>query len=275
MQEQQGDTLKLLDSRNRKWVVRKTDATCVIKKQACANQRMDQDSLVVGLDMEVVGSPGGKDEVIAEVITFTVQAYIIAKAIEARFTPLEERTSNVESKMTTTEENTQRLSGQLEELAAVSNAARGGGKVAQATADAAVAGVNATNDRIAATDDYIVERTITIQFPVKSAVIPEQAKAQLQVLGPVFSQMRGYFVEVAGFGDQTGTNEENTAISQARADAVARYLATSGLVPVRRLLLPLGYGTGKSAQLIGRVEIRVLINKGLTAPAPTMTPPQP
>jgi hypothetical protein len=42
----------------------------------------------------------------------------------------------------------------LDELAAVSNAARGGAKAAQATADAAVAGVNATNERISALDDY-------------------------------------------------------------------------------------------------------------------------
>ena len=58
-----------------------------------------------------------------------------------------ERT-DTENKLSQVEANAQRLSGQLEELAAVSNAARGGAKAAQATADAAVAGVNATNERI-------------------------------------------------------------------------------------------------------------------------------
>jgi hypothetical protein len=43
------------------------------------------------------------------------------------------------------------LSGQIDELVAVSNAARGARR--QETADAAVAGVNATSDRISALDD--------------------------------------------------------------------------------------------------------------------------
>jgi len=49
------------------------------------------------------------------------------------------------------EENAQRLSGQMDELAAVANTARGGAKAAQETADAAISGVNVTNERISGT----------------------------------------------------------------------------------------------------------------------------
>ena len=50
--------------------------------------------------------------------------------------------------MTQAEQNSQRLSGRIEEeLSAVANAG-GGAKAAQETADRAVAGVSTTNERI-------------------------------------------------------------------------------------------------------------------------------
>ena len=270
---QESDRFTVIDSRNHETVVLKTDATRFIVKQMRGGKKTGGSNLFGGMHVEVIGVPGANDEVKAEVITFTDFDYRVAQAVESRIRPIEERTSNVESKVSAVEGNNQRLSGQLEELAAVSNAARGGTKAAQATADAAVAGVNATNERITAIDDFVVAKSITIGFTAKSTEITEQAKAQLQQFGAELSQMKGYVVEVAGFGDKTGTKEENIVVSQERADAVARYLVTNGLVPVRRLLLPVGYGTRESAEASGgRVEIRILMNKGLTSPAPTMNP---
>jgi outer membrane protein OmpA-like peptidoglycan-associated protein len=270
----QSDRLIVLDSRNQQRVVRKTGTTRYIKTQRRSGQVANQNNVVGGLYVYVIGILGDNDEVIAEQITFSDRDLRVAMTIEARVAALEERTIDVEKKVSEVEGSSQRIAGQLDELAAVSNAARGGGKAAQATADAAVSGVNATNDRMTAVDDYTVDRVITISFPVNSALITDQAKGQLQALGSELSQLKGYLVEVAGFGDKTGTSEKNIAISQERADAVAQYLARNGLVPVRRLLWPVGYGTRDSSQAagIGRVEIRILLNKGLTAPAPTMSP---
>jgi outer membrane protein OmpA-like peptidoglycan-associated protein len=270
----QPDRLIVLDFGNQQRIVRKTSTTRYIRTQRRGGKVANQNNVMDGLYVSVIGIPGDNDEVIAEVVTFSDRDLRVAMTIEARVAALEERTSDVENKVSQVEGSSQRVAGQLEELAAVSNAARGGGKAAQATADAAVAGVNATNDRMTAVDDYTVVRVITISFPVNSAVITDQAKGQLQALGSELSQLKGYLVEVAGFGDKTGTSEKNIDIGQERADAVAQYLARNGLVPVRRLLLPIGYGTRDNSQAagIGRVEIRILLNKGLTAPAPTMNP---
>lgn len=268
----QPDRLIVLDSKNQQRVVLKTSTTKFIKQQRRGGQATNPDNVVGGLYVYVVGIAGDNDEVIAEVVTFSQRDLQVAMTIEARVAALEERTSSVETKVSEVEGNSQRISGQLDELAAVSNAARGGGKAAQATADAAVVGVNATNDRMTAVDDYMADKVITISFPVNSAVITDQAKAQLQTLASELSQLKGYLVEVAGYGDKTGTSERNIALSQERADAIAQYLARNGLVPVRRLLWPVGYGTRDTSQATGRVEIRILLNKGLTAPAPTMSP---
>src|SRR6185295_9266316 len=96
----------------------------------------------------------------------------VAQSIETRVAPAEER-------LTASEENAKRVSGQIDELMAISNAARGGAKAAQETADAAVAGVNATNARISAMDDYVVQSTATVNFKVGSAVLSPEAKASL------------------------------------------------------------------------------------------------
>ncbi|MBN8161804.1 hypothetical protein J0J28_23920, partial [Vibrio vulnificus] len=76
----------------------------------------------------------------------------VAQSIDSRVTPAEQR-------LTAQEQNAQRIAGQIDELMAISNAARGGAKAAQEPADAAVAGVNATNQRITALDDYVVQTT--------------------------------------------------------------------------------------------------------------------
>ena len=56
-----------------------------------------------------------------------------AQSIDARVSPAEDRISAAE-------QNAQRMSGQIDELMAISNAAKGGAKAAQDTADAAVEG---------------------------------------------------------------------------------------------------------------------------------------
>ena len=62
-----------------------------------------------------------------------------ARAVESRANPLEERATVAEGRLSEVEQNAQKLSGQLDELAAVSNAARGGAKAAQESADQAIA----------------------------------------------------------------------------------------------------------------------------------------
>ena len=70
----------------------------------------------------------------------------------------------------------------MDELAAVANTAKGGARAAQETADSAVAGVNATNDRISALDDYVPQAVLAVNFKVGSAVLSADSKAKLDQL---------------------------------------------------------------------------------------------
>ena len=182
--------------------------------------------------------------------------------------------------MSEVEQNAQRLSGQLDELAAVANTAKGGAKAAQDTADMAVAGVNATNERISALDDYTPQSVLAVNFRSGSAVLSPDSKTKLDDIATKALNAKGYVLEVSGFADTSGSVERNRALSQRRADAVIRYLVENHRIPLRRIVTPYGFGetnpvaenntrTGRAQNR--RVEVKLLVNKGLLQGAPTMT----
>ncbi len=175
-----------------------------------------------------------------------------AQSVESRAAPLEERATNTEAKLTQVEDNARRLSGQLEELAAVANTAKGGAKAAQETADAAVAGVNETNERISALDDYVPQTTTAVNFKVNSAVLSDDAKAKLDELATRALNTKGYVIEVAGYTDSTGGDQKNRILSARRADSVIRYMVENHQIPLRRIITPYGYG--KTNPVAGLVD---------------------
>src|SRR5690606_10171028 len=131
-------------------------------------------------------------------------------------------------------QNAERISGQIDELMAISNAARGGAKAAQETADAAIAGVNATNQRISALDDYVVQSTATVNFRVGSSRLSPEAKQQLDDVATAAMTMRGYVIEVTGFASADGSERANKLLSERRAKAVIDYLIQTHNIPLRR-----------------------------------------
>jgi len=277
------DTFTVRDMNGVDTVVRLTDRTSVKTHGGFmrSGNNYAQTSILRGLNVEVEGRGNSTGELDAEKIRFNESDMRVARAVESRAAPLEERASDTENKLTQVEANAQRLSGQLEELAAVSNAARGGAKAAQATADAAVAGVNATNERISALDDYTPQTSTAVNFKSGSAVLSPESKTALDDIASKSLNAKGYVLEVSGYADSRGSVNLNRALSQRRADAVIRYLVESHNIPLRRIVTPYGYGemnpvaendTREGREKNRRVEIKLLVNKGLTAPTPTMNP---
>lgn len=277
------DTFTVRDLSGVDTVVRLSDRTSVKSNGGflSGGTTYGQSLILRGLNLEVEGRGGSNGELNAEKVRFNESDLRTARSVEARATPLEERASATEGRLTEVEQNAQKLSGQLDELAAVSNAARGGAKAAQATADAAVAGVNATNDRISALDDYVPQESIAVNFRTGSSILNPEAKTKLDDVAKKALAAKGYVIEVTGYADSTGSTERNRALSSRRADAVIRYLVETHQIPLRRIVQPYGYGesnpvadnTSKTGRAENRrVEVKVLVNKGLTQPAPTMNP---
>jgi outer membrane protein OmpA-like peptidoglycan-associated protein len=235
-----------------------------------------------GLNIEVEGRGDSTGQLVAEKVRFNESDYRVAQTVESRVNPVENRVGEAEQRVSQVEQNAQRMSGQIDELAAVSNAARGGARAAQQTADAAVAGVNATNERISALDDYVPQESRAILFRVGSAVLSQEAKTQLDELASKAETAKGYLVEISGYTDTSGSVNTNRRLSQQRADAVVRYLVENHNIPLRRIITPFGYGEAKAVSdnrtrqgraENRRVEVKILVNRGLTQPSPTINTP--
>src|SRR5207302_9989045 len=138
------------------------------------------------------GRGGSSGELVADRVRFSETDLRTARTVETRANPLEERASAAEGRLSEVEQNAQKLSGQLDELAAVSNAARGGAKAAQDTADSAIAGVNATNDRISALDDYVPQETASVNFRPGSSVLSADSKSKLDAIATKALNAKGY-----------------------------------------------------------------------------------
>ena len=277
------DTFVVRDMNGVDTTVRLNDRTSVKTKGGFlrGGTNYAQTSILRGLNVEIEGRGNGSGELDAEKIRFNESDMRVARAVESRAAPLEERATDTENKLTQVEANAQRLSGQLEELQAVSNAARGGAKAAQATADAAIAGVNATNERISSLDDYAPQETAAVNFRSGSAVLLPESKTTLDDIASKALNAKGYVLEVSGFADSRGSINLNRQLSQRRADAVIRYLVENHSIPLRRIITPYGFGelnpvaeneTRDGRAQNRRVEIKLLVNKGLTSPAPAMNP---
>ena len=278
------DTFTVRDLTGNDTIVRLTDRTSVKSSGGFLRSGTNYGStnILRGLNLEVEGRGGSSGELVADRVRFSETDLRTARTVETRANPLEERASAAEGRLSEVEQNAQKLSGQLDELAAVSNAARGGAKAAQDTADSAVAGVNATNERISALDDYTPQETAAVNFRTGSAVLLPDAKTKLDEIATKALNAKAYVVEVTGHADATGNANFNRQLSQRRADAVIRYLVEQHKIPLRRIITPYGFGatepiadnkTREGRSQNRRVEVKILVNKGLTQPAPTMSRP--
>jgi outer membrane protein OmpA-like peptidoglycan-associated protein len=221
--------------------------------------------IVRGLNLQVEGRGDGAGALSASKVRFDKDDLATAASIESRVAPAEER-------LTQAEENAQRISGQIDELQAISNAARGGAKAAQEAADAAISGVNATNQRIASLDDYVVQSSATINFKVNSAVLSPEGKQNLDQVAQAAMTLKGYTIEVQGFASSDGDTQKNKVLSQKRAQAVIDYLVETHNIPLRRIGTSFGYGelqaVADNATLEGRqqnrrVEVKLMVSRGI------------
>jgi OOP family OmpA-OmpF porin len=144
---------------------------------------------------------------------------------------------------------------------------------AQTTATQANQGVAQANTRITTVenrisnlDKYTAGPTQMVTFKVNSSTLDDAAKATLDgVAGQVSSLASGFMVEIQGFASSEGEANHNITLSEARAEAVQRYLVSKN-VPLFRISI-VGLGTEKPVgdnktkagrEQNRRVEVRVL-----------------
>lgn len=285
-----GSSLQVRDNRGGDHVVTLSGDTEIKEKKSNpfrGARTYTQQHLLQGMMVQVSGTGGDSGNIVANKVRFTNADLRVAEAIDQRVSPVEQNLNQTTTRLGQAEQNAQRMSGQLEELSAVANAARGGAKAAQASADQANesagranAGVEAANTRISSIDDYQVKGTATVNFKVGSSVLSKEAQAELDKIAQGARDEKACVIEVSGYASSEGPKGLNQRLSQSRADQVIRYLAENYDIPLRRFVTPMGLGithpvadnkTRTGRQVNRRVEVRVLVSRGLTQAAATTT----
>jgi outer membrane protein OmpA-like peptidoglycan-associated protein len=262
--QREAETFTVNQSTGEATVVLLTDATSVrSKKKGLGIFRRGEEyavtSLLRGLLVEVEGVGNNKGQLVAEKVRFNESDLKTALTVDSRVAPVEEANKKV--------------SGQVDEVGAVAKDAKS--EAAKANEGVAVANkrIDDTNKRISGLDNFDEKRQATVYFAVNSYVISPEARKELDALAQEALNSTGYIIEITGFADPTGNAEKNLALSQRRADTVAKYLAVNGNIPMRRIVTPIGYGSTRSEpdhntpearKLERRVEVKLMISRALS-----------
>ncbi len=265
----------LRDERGSEMSIAVTEET-VIKEQKKnflrkANSYTPQ-HLLLGLKLQVKGHGTASGELMAQEIKFTQDDLKIAQIISSRVSPVEMRVEEAHNRQDLLEHRTEVLSGEISELNAAFGVARGEARQAQRTADRAISRAEGTDKRISALDDYKEARMLVISFAFNSSSLSGDARTQLDGLAGQTKDVKGYLIEVKGFASSDGDDNYNALLSQRRAESVVRYLIENHQISLRRIITPYGYGelapvaensSPQGRQQNRRVEVRILVNKGL------------
>ena len=243
-----GETFVLRDMSRADTVVILTDAPKIRTERKGlfrGNKPFDMTSLIRGLILEAKGRGDSQGRLMAEDITFSEADLKAAITAYAQTAPVSKQAA----------ENSKQLADTNKQLADTSKE------------------VVETNKRISSLDQYELVKTVTLLFAVNSAKLGAEQKAQLDDLASRAPGAKNYKLEVRGFADPTGDFDKNLELSQNRANAVVQYLVVKHNIPVRRIEVTIGYGeakpvgkgkTAEARQQSRRVEISVLVNKGLS-----------
>lgn len=278
-----GQTLKVRSDDDSIGTVDLNESTKIQLKHGFLIKRkseMKTDSLVSGLRVQVEGSGNDKGELVADKVTFDPNSMKASRQIDTRVSPLEARTGGVEGRTGTLEGRAGKMEGRQDELDGQQKQTQQHLGEVRTSADEANRGVGNVNQRVSDLDKYQEKYKETVYFKINSSVLADTEKQKLDQVIQQTKNEKGFIVEVAGFADTTGKATLNQTLSEQRAGSVVRYLEQQGDIPIHRILTPTGMGTSHEAadntttegrKLNRRVEVKVLVNQGMTSGSPTGT----
>jgi outer membrane protein OmpA-like peptidoglycan-associated protein len=241
---------------------------------------MDVTALLPGLNIEVEGVGNSVGQLEAHKISFTPDDFAIEVAEEQQVLANKASTQRAQA-------SAGQAAKQATQAQTSADQAQNSADTAQISADqgnivaqtavglglADAAAVAEVNQRITDLDDYKNEFEVDVFFPEGSTVLGETAKKDLANLADIAKSLNGYLIEISGYAaHQKFSTAEDQKFSEERAAAVARYFLEVKDIPMRRILVPVGYGathpvaSNQNAQgrdLNRHVDVKVLVNNGL------------
>jgi outer membrane protein OmpA-like peptidoglycan-associated protein len=241
---------------------------------------MDATAMLPGLTVDVDGVQNAQGQVVAKKIAFDPDEFAVEVAEEQQIQSNQAATAHAQSTANKGVSAANAAQDSANQAQTSANNAQASANAAGNTAGAAGAGalmdaaaIQMVNERVSDLGDYKSVAQAVIYFPQDGSTLDDSAKADLATLAQYTSGgLQGYMIEIAGYASNTGSKQTNRKLSEARAQNVAQYLRDRQNVPMRRILIPAGYGathpdaTNADSQgraLNRRVDVTVLINKGL------------
>jgi outer membrane protein OmpA-like peptidoglycan-associated protein len=272
-----GDLLRVRDKKSHEVItVSIGDATQIERKNHklpfYRHTDMDVTALLPGLTIEAEGVANSNGQLEASKISFTPDDFAIEVAQEQQLLANKAAAQNARS----TANEAATAAG-----AAQSSADQALNSADQATLQAEAAGVvglvdaaaiAAVDQRVSELDDYKIESENDVFFDRDSAILKEDAKPALADLAKLAKSFHGYLIEVSGYASNTLGSKTDQKLSEERAAAVARYFYEVQNIPMRRILIPVGYGSthplasnahAEGRELNRRVDVKVLVNKSV------------
>jgi OOP family OmpA-OmpF porin len=237
-------------------------------------KQMSATVLVPGLKISVDGVGDAQSHVVAKSINFSSEDLETAEAIQAGLTPTKQAVAtnqqNIAANKQATQTNAQGIAGNQVQTAANKQQIANN----QEQIDANQQEIQATTKRFSELSEYDTKGDAVVNFAVGSSVISASDKAALKQLAQSATGLTGYIIQVKGFADTSGNAAMNQQLSMDRAQEVIAFLLQDCNVPVRHILAPGAMGTadptapnetasGRAENR--RVEVKVLVNKGLSS----------
>jgi outer membrane protein OmpA-like peptidoglycan-associated protein len=229
-------------------------------------QQLSSVVLIPGLKVKIDGTYDYAGRITAKTITVDGDDLETAEMIQAGLAPTAQQ---VAANMQAIEAHNAQLAAHGESIATnQQNIAANQQQIQQNMKD-----IDEHTRRFSALADYDVKAEATVKFAVGSSTISAADQEQLKSLAQTATALTGYIVEVTGYADSTGSAAINTKLSEDRAKAVATFLMQQGRVPVRHIVAPGAMGeyaptasneTSEGRADNRRVEVKVLVNKGIT-----------
>lgn len=272
-----GDVVNVKDRKSGSLVaVLLTDDTKIERKHGKVeffrHSDMDVTAMVPGLTIDAEGVGNSKGQLAASKITFTPDEFAVEVAEEQQIMANKSAASQAQSTANQGLKEAKLAQSSADKAQASANKA---GNEAQAAGTVAVMDADAiqmVNQRVSDLGDYKLVGEAGIYFPADVSKLDDAAKADLDTLAAYTKGLEGYLIEIAGYASTTGTKQLNQKLSEERAAAVAQYLREKQNVPMRRIVVPAGYGATHPAAtnsdpqgraLNRRVDVKVIVNKGL------------
>jgi outer membrane protein OmpA-like peptidoglycan-associated protein len=234
---------------------------------------MDVTALLPGLNIEAEGVGNSDGQLDAGKISFTPDDFAIEVAEEQQVLANKASTRNAQAAADRAADVAGQAQSSADQAENSADQASGEAQAAGVLGVADAAAVVNVNGRLSDLDTYKNEFEVAVFFPEGSAVLDSSAKRDLSNLADIAKSLEGYMIEVSGYAaHQQLSLEEDQKLSEERASAVARYFLEAKNIPMRRILVPVGYGAthpvASNQDRHGRdlnryVDVKVLVNKGL------------